>query len=57
MYVIRQISVSSKSVFYDQGSYVEMVMLDMELGKSSLLIGTNCRSNEKRAAKYLAENR
>lgn len=32
-----------------------MVMLDLELGKSSLLIGKNCRSNEKRAAKYLAE--
>jgi hypothetical protein len=57
MYVIRQISVSSKISLYDQGVDVEMVMLDLELGKSSLLIGTNCRSNGKRAASVSCRNR
>jgi hypothetical protein len=41
------------------GADVEIVMLNLELGKSSLSIGKSaahrCSNNEKRAERYLAE--
>jgi len=52
MYLIQNISIASQTDPCDQSTDVEMVMLDLELGKLSLSIG---RSNEKRAGRYPAE--